>query len=67
MQVNSTASYSPSYTANYGAAQQSKRLAATRVTHKPDGGEAPKASFASQAKANAELVQKVGLRLNAKA
>lgn len=67
MQVNHTASYSPSYTANYGAAQQAESKAATKVVYKHEPDETPKDSFAWQAKVNSELVRKVGLRLDAKA
>lgn len=67
MQVNRTASYSPSYTANYGEAQQAKSKNATKVTYNPSAEPPPEASFAWQAKVNKQLAQKVGLRLNAKA
>ena len=67
MHVNSTASYSPSYTANYGAAEQAKSRAATKVTYKPSTEQIPQVNSTEQAKANSELVQKVGVRLNAKA
>jgi hypothetical protein len=63
MHVNSTASYSLSYTANYGAAEQARSKAATKVTYK----QIPQVSSTGQAKASSELVQKVGVRLNAKA
>lgn len=68
MQVNGTASYAPSYTSNFGAAQQAKSKAATKVAYQPSVDPIPKASFAWRAKeATAEPEQKVGQRLNTKA
>ena len=67
MQVNSTASYSPSYTTNYGEAQQAKSRAETKVTYKPSVEPNDPASSASQAKTGASFEQKVGQRLDAKA
>lgn len=67
MHVNSSSSYSPSYTTNYGAAEQAKSRAATKVTYKPSADQTSQASAAWQAKADTQLVQKVGLRLNIKA
>lgn len=37
MKINSTASYAPSYTANYGDAQSAQSKAATKITVKSDG------------------------------
>lgn len=67
MQVNSTASYSPSYTANYAAAQQAKSKASTKVSYEHVPSETPKASFAAQSKVNNELAQKTGRHLDTKA
>ncbi|MFT3870518.1 MAG: hypothetical protein QM715_18875 [Nibricoccus sp.] len=66
MQVNSTASYSPSYTANFGAAEQAKSKAATKVAYQPSIDPLAKADSAEQASAT-ERAQKVGQKLNAKA
>lgn len=66
MQVNSTASYSPSYTANFGAAEQAKSKAATKVVYKPSVDPLAKAGSAEET-STAERAQKIGHRLNAKA
>ncbi len=66
MQVNSTASYAPSYNANYAAVQQSRRMAQTKVTAHPSANADAPTNHSWQAKTDTQLVDKVGLRLDVK-
>ncbi len=67
MQINRTASYSPSYTANYAEADIAIRLAATRVSIKAPQKETATSDLYKQSGARGDAAAKIGQRLEAKA
>jgi len=64
MKINSTASYSPSYTANYAEAQSAQSKAGTKVIAKPNQGQSEKVQI-QIVRTPAE--KSAGRHLNAKA
>lgn len=67
MKINSTASYAPSYTANYGDAQAAQRKAMTKVQVKTDPAEDQAANAVQQFKVRSAGSKQAGTFLNAKA
>jgi len=68
MKINSTASYSPSYTANYGAAQAAQRKEQTKVHVKADSSDNQASSAAQRFEARrATMAKEPGTHFNAKA
>lgn len=67
MKINSTASYAPSYTANYGDAQAAQSKASTKITVKSDvAADQVKIAEIKNAIRHPEVQQR-GVFLNAKA